>query len=342
MQRTRKKTRPGQSDIADALGISVSTVSRALADSPAINDDIKSRVQEVAQQIGYPIRQSPRVEQFERISILTSLGALNDSRSSIYAAMIEGIRSVAPRVSGKVDSSITRSRTFHDQKLDASFGPRTGCIFLGVVPTAEVAADIVERGIPAVVANGVDQEYLIDSIAPANFGGARLMGRHLTSMGHNNFLYLQGIGRTTLERRFDGFRQHVESSGGRITATFGEGGSFDEALFERFTTWLKTERGDATALFCFNDGAAAWALEAVRAIGLSVPGDLSIVGFDDMPIAAMTAPPLTTFRIDWEGLGEQTIDLLHQRLHQPQRPVQFLQVGGTLVPRDSVRDLNGS
>lgn len=339
MQRTRKKTRPGQSDIANALGVSVSTVSRALADSPAINDDIKARVQEVAQQLGYPIRQSPRIEQFERISVLTSLGALNDSRSSIYAAMLEGIRTAMPRVGGRIETSITRSRTFYEQKLDAGFGPRTGCIFLGVVPTAEVAADIVERGIPAIVANGVDQEYLIDSIAPANFGGARLMGRHLTRMGHKNFLYLQGIGRTTLLRRFDGFRQHVESAEGRIVASFSATGGFDDALFEEFTSWLKSERGDATALFCFNDGAAAWALEAVRTIGLSVPEDLSIVGFDDMPIAGMTVPPLTTFRIDWKGLGEQTIDMLHQRLQQPRRPVQFVQVGGTMVPRDSVRDL---
>jgi len=339
MQKTRKKTRPGQSDIASALGVSVSTVSRALADSPAINGDIKRQVQEVARQIGYPVRHAPPVEAFERISILTSIGALNDSRSSIYAAMIEGIRDAGARVGGRIESSITRSRTMYQQPLDEGFGPRTGVIFLGVVPTAEVAADIVERGIPAIVANGVDQEYMIDSIAPANFGGARLMGRYLTGMGHRNFLYMQGIGRTTLQRRMDGFRQHIETEGGRMVGVFGEGADLNEEKFEKFTQWLRTERGDATALFCFNDGAAAWALEAVRAAGLSVPEDLSIVGFDDMPIAAMTVPALTTMRIDWRGLGEQTIDLLHQRLRLPHRPVQFVQTGGTLIVRDSVRQL---
>ncbi|MSU88014.1 substrate-binding domain-containing protein [Rhodobacteraceae bacterium 2CG4] len=339
MQKTRKKTRPGQSDIASALGVSVSTVSRALADSPAINDDIKHQVQQVARQIGYPVRQAPRVEAFERISLITSIGALNDSRSSIYASMINGIRAAAAPVCARIESSITRSRTLHDQPLDGSFGPRSGVIFLGLVPSPEVAADIAARGIPAVVSNGVDQDYRIDSIAPANFGGARLMGRHLTGLGHRDFLYLQGIGRATLRRRLDGFRQHVEAEGGHIVGVFDDGSSLNEETFERFTAWLKAERGDATALFCFNDGAAAWALEATRAAGLSVPDDLSVVGFDDMPIASMTTPPLTTFRIDWDALGEQTVELLHQRLREPQRPVQFVQVGGTLIERESVQRL---
>ncbi|QDY69211.1 LacI family DNA-binding transcriptional regulator [Qingshengfaniella alkalisoli] len=340
MQRTRKKTRPGQTDIANALGVSVSTVSRALADSPAINDDIKRQVYEVALKIGYPVKAHTVVERLDQIVVLTSVAGFNDTRSSIYYGLLEGIKTAATRSGTVVSTSITQSRTPLPADLRNKLGPKTGCVFLGITPSPDVAQYLHDQRIPALVCNGVDEELLIDSISPANYSGGRLMARYLMDKGHRKFLYFGGVHRTTLRRRASGFRQYVEKESGmdgaEIVATYEQRGPLSDDLLTDFTDWLERNRGDATALFCYNDGAAAWAIEAAKILGISVPDDLSIAGFDDMPIADLTTPGLTTYRIDWQQIGLQCVALLTARMENPESPTQYLQVGGTFVERASV------
>lgn len=339
MQKTRKKTRPGQTDIAKTLGVSVSTVSRALAGSPLIKDSVKQQVRDAAVKIGYRIKEAQGFEGFERIVVLTSLAAFSDTRSSMYNRLLDGIRAEATRYGGEFSITIAKSRTPIPDAADKNLGPKSGCIFLGITPDAATAQNLADRGIPAVVCNGLDEELILDSISPANFQGAAIMARHLLELGHKKFLYLAGSDRATLRLRYLGFEKHIErhcdTSGAGILSIFEEGTDQSEEKGERFKRWIKAERSDATALFCFNDGAAVWAIEHLQSIGISVPDDISVVGFDDLPIAEISDPDLTTFRIDWTQIGRQTVQILHKRMISPHSAPEILQVSGNLITRNS-------
>lgn len=343
MPRSRTKTRPGQSDIANALGVSVSTVSRALAGSDLINSDVKRRVHEVAIQLGYPVKLKQDPQRFDSITVLASLDAFRDTRSSIYNSLLDGIREQSGRYTPKISTVITRSRAPLPAEIDAMLGPRTGCIFLGLTPNSETVRSLAERRVPAIVCNGIDEELLIDSVSPANYFGGAVMARYLMGLGHRKILYLAGNQRRTLQMRYMGFQQQIETLSGDKTAcvqsVYQLGAEISEEQFDGFADWINQHRHEATALFCYNDSAAVWALEGIKSMGLKVPEDLSVIGFDDMPIARIASPGLTTFRIDWHEVGLICMQLLHKRMISPDMPAQLLQVGGQLIERQSVKNM---
>ncbi len=344
MKTLTNRPRASQADIAQALGVSISTVSRALSDSPSITEPIRRKVRDCALQIGYPIKQRQTVESFESIVVISAIEDFNDVRSSIYYETLSGIREEAHKVSGSVETFMTQSRTPLPAEISNRLNPRTGCIFLGLTPAPETLADFAERGISSVIANGIDEELRVDAITPTNFLGGAVIGRYLMGMGHRRFLYMGGRNRLTLQRRFAGFRQHVEggadAADGKVVSVFGHTSRRPvEPDLKEFQAWVTTHLHDATALFCYNDSAAVWAIEAMRMIGISIPDEMSVAGFDDMPIAKLASPALTTFRINWVDVGEEAVQTLHRRMVSPESAVRLIQLGGQLVPRDSVAKL---
>ncbi|WMS44572.1 LacI family DNA-binding transcriptional regulator [Acuticoccus sp. MNP-M23] len=335
---TAEGGRPGQADIARMLGVSVSTVSRALADSSAINDALKARIVEAATEIGYATKERRPVERLDSITVLCTINSFRDTRSSVYFALLEGIKQESASLAGQIETVMSREGDPVPDAIAETLGPRNGCIFLGIVPGLDTSAALVERGVPVVVCNGIDEDLVVDSISPANHSGGKIMAQQLMALGHRKFLYLSGVNRQTLQRRFVGFRDWVEDGSGVAGAAVDElnlGSDISDHHASAFTEFMKTRGRQVTAVCCYNDGAAVWAVEYLKAMGLSVPQDVSVAGFDDMPIAQIASPPLSTFRIDWEEIGRQTARMLHARMVEPQRAVHFLQVGGNFISRDS-------
>jgi DNA-binding LacI/PurR family transcriptional regulator len=239
---------------------------------------------------------------------------------------------------------MTRSDTPISDDIRAQIGATTGVIFLGLSPAPETLNDFAEAGIAAVVANGVDEELKLDSVSPTNFLGGIILAKYLTDLGHRRVLYFRGLDRSTLLRRFAGSRQHIEGRDdwpdAKVVSSFKRdlSGS-EEADRVRFNAWITRYKDDATALLCFNDGAAVWAIEAMRALGMSVPDDMSVVGFDDMPVARLTNPSLTTFSINWDEIGRESVQILHKRFSFPHAEIKMVQIGGHMIVRDSAQAL---
>lgn len=339
-----KRKRASQADIAKRLGVSISTVSRALADSPSITLDIRRKVHERAIELGYPLRQRRDIENFDKIFIFSEIEFFNDTNSSIYQALLDGIREEAARYSENIEVIMTRPHTPIKDDVRAQIGPTTGVIFLGLSPAPETLKDFAEAGIAAVVANGVDEDLKLDSVSPTNFLGGTILARHLTDLGHRRFLYFGGRDRPTLQRRFAGSRQHIEGSDdwpdAKVVSAFKRDLSGpEEADRLRFDRWILRYREDVTALLCYNDGVAVWAMEAMKSLGISVPDDMSVVGFDDMPVARLTSPGLTTFRINWSEIGRESVQILHKRFSFPQAEVKMVQIGGRMIVRDSAKNI---
>ena len=138
-------------------------------------------------------------------------------------------------------------------------------------------------------------------------------------------------------RRFHGFRDSLADRLGEDHELRALRLKSDTPQRERdaLMAWLEERLDDVTALFCYNDLVAISALEAVQSLGKSVPGDVSIVGFDDLPVGQMSTPNLTTVRVDWRAIGAEAIHSLAQRRKQIDGPARELQFGGTLLARGS-------
>lgn len=150
----------------------------------------------------------------------------------------------------------------------------------------------------------------IDMVQPDNVGGARLAARHLLDQGHERLGVIAGpASLTTVEDRMHGFLAEVERAGGSVPEEYVYYGDFSRPGGYQAASRLLDRAPEVTGVFCLNDAMAVGALAACRDHDIDVPSDVSLVGFDDIPLAADVHPPLTTVRVPMEDLGGRVTQL---------------------------------
>jgi DNA-binding LacI/PurR family transcriptional regulator len=211
-----------------------------------------------------------------------------------------------------------------------------GLFLVGIDPNPALRQWIEAEKIPVVLVNGTDPNLRLDGVSPANFFGALQAGERLLAAGHRNILHFTGSHRHTIRERVRGFDAAVASVDGascRVVPMSFQGSASREA--HELMAAILEENAGFTAAFCMNDFIAVGVLEAVTEAGLRVPEDFAIVGFDDLPCALMTSPPLSTMRVDRGALGREAIGLMIDRFHDRSAPARHVchavvpVVGGT-------------
>ena len=329
--------RVGQSEIAAAAGVSVSTVSRVLSNAPGISADVRESVRRIARRMGYrfydqvPQRTLPRATVF-----LGSPPAAQEIGETIYSNIVLGIRDAAD-AAGIPLNVVVRERV---GMLPAGLleDRQAGVFFLGIDPNEDSMHQIAEAKIAAVLVNGLDPDVLVDSVAPANFFGGRLAARYLIESGHRALLHVSNRNRWTLSRRADGFFQGVSDFGKArsVTAEMLDVEHLSNSMFPAMDAYIKSAKFRFTAVFCGNDSLAMAMIQALKANGYDVPGTVSVLGFDDRELAVLSNPPLSTINVDWRGLGAEAVRLMISRVQDPARSPMQVQLGVRLVLRDSV------
>ncbi|MDE1995965.1 MAG: LacI family DNA-binding transcriptional regulator, partial [Rhizobiaceae bacterium] len=145
------------------------------------------------------------------------------------------------------------------------------------------------------------------------FFGAELAGHTLLRAGHRNLLYVHDHTRWTTSQRRRGFYSAVEAYEGTACTTVTVAGGVDTELLAEVE---RRARGESswTSVFCANDMGAFRLMSALEAVGLRVPSQVSVIGFDDLPYAALMHPRLTTMRVDCAEMARQAIALVQRRL----------------------------
>jgi DNA-binding LacI/PurR family transcriptional regulator len=193
------RKRASQSDIADHLGVSISTVSRALANEIGISEVMRAEVQKVARQLGYKSKHISSVENLDRhVLALVPLGGATGHLTSFYQAAELGI---------KLDV-----RLVNEDSVNAAFVQRqlqrtgaNGLVLAGIDPAPAFAEWCDENEIYLVLANGLDPQMAVSSVTPANFFGAYQATRHLLNAGHRKILHYTHQVRPTIIQRRRGF-----------------------------------------------------------------------------------------------------------------------------------------
>jgi DNA-binding LacI/PurR family transcriptional regulator len=322
---------PNIRDVAREAGVSYQTVSRVLNDSPAIRPSTREQVLRAIAELGYRPNPAARALVTSRsriIGVLSSQSALYGPTTSIQA--IE----VAARMAGyrlSVTSIITSDSDSIRAGLDFLLSQSIEALVV-LAPQVGVFEALTEMsiGVPFVTleATGLDPGR---SISVDQTRGARMAVRHLIELGHTQVVHMAGpTDWLEPQARLDGYLGELTEAGltprapivGDWTAEFGYRAGRD-----------LLEARDFTAVFCSNDQMALGFLHAAREAGLDVPGDISVVGFDDTPEAAHFAPALTTVRQNFVEIGNRAIALLLAELAGGTHPDS-----GPIAPELIIRD----
>ena len=330
----RRGKRLSQSDIAERLGVSVSTVSRALANEAGISPAVRDDVRQMARTMGYRSKRAGVTLLDRRVTAFVPLGGATSGLSGFYFAIIEGMRTAAVHAGMSLDVRLineTAPSVDFIRKHVKDTGA-VGLLLAGIDATDELAAWAAKEDLPVVLVNGSDPAMRWSSVAPANFYGALLATRRLLDAGHRKIVHFTQQTRPTIVQRRRGFEAAIESVPGAT------GLVIDSRDLSRPEFTEKLIRGDydVTAAFLWNDIVAVHVLEAVSGAGLG--GRYSITGFDDLPIASLSTPRLSTVHVNRESIGAGAIRLLRQQM-DGDRTVQQLEIAVRLVEGETVHPL---
>ncbi|GLI03855.1 LacI family DNA-binding transcriptional regulator [Phytohabitans aurantiacus] len=313
--RGRNAAVPRSADVARVAGVSQKTVSRVFNNEPYVSADVRQRVMAAAEELGYRLNHAARALASGRtrsIGVVTLgtalygpasllMGVERAVRDAGYALrVVNTVEGDPAGVTGAVDSLI-------EQGVD------------GIVisePIDEGAA-AVRVDVPVLVL-GAPPAFAAPHVMTVGVAAdalARAATEHLLDLGHATVHHLAGPQRWYAARdRLDGWRSALRAHG-RAEPAVVEG---DWSAVSGYEAGRKLAAdGDVTAVFAANDDMAIGLIRALLEAGRRVPEDVSVVGFDDIPVAAFVTPPLTTVRQPFDAVAQEGLKLLVQAIEKP-------------------------
>ncbi len=322
-------------DVARLAGVSTATVSRALATPERVSAATRAQVMRVVADSGYaPNLLARSLRRHEAGAILV---IVRDISNPFYPEIFRGVEGAARALGfnvliGNTDDEPARERDYlqlvRTRRADGMI------VVTGRLP--ESWAETPERPIPTVIAcepiAGID----LPIVQIDNEAAACDMVRHLIGLGHRRIAHITGpLDQIIAQQRLDGWRRALREAGLPAGEDLIMHGDFRLPSGVAAAKALLDRRPRPTAIFAANDESAIGAVQAIHEAGLSVPGELSVAGFDDILFAASCYPPRTTIRQPRRALGEQAMILLHRLLEGQRDIITGVVLATTLIERGS-------
>jgi DNA-binding LacI/PurR family transcriptional regulator len=326
--------RPTLETVAARAGVSKSLVSLVLRNSPKVSPASRAAVMAAVGELGYRPNAAARLLAERRSRTVGVL--LNDLRQPWFADVLDGLTPVLHAAGkhillgdGRIDRAMdeTLSWSFLDLGVD-------GLVLAGSVPVSPAVTSVASR-IPTVAVGGLDLGLpQVDVLANDNHLGGTLAVRHLLELGHRRIAHISGVPGTAGRLRQQGYADTMREAG--LPADVAAGDLTEEGGY-RAAVELLSRDSRPTAIFAANDLSCTGALSAAAALGIRVPGELSLVGFDNSSLARLRALWLTSVDGTAHAMGQQAARLLLTRIEQPGAPGQTQ----LMPPRLEVRGSSG-
>ena len=334
-------------DIAAKAGVSPATVSLVLNNKPGISEETRNAVIRVVQDLGYTrpkAHRTPPAEQQQNVQfIIYKKHGMVVADTPFFAYVLEGVQIQARKYGFNLLISYIDERAgaaaVRQQIQRITQSGCKGMLLLATEIEEEGLKPFLESGVPMVVVDNRMQKCDIDTVTMNNVQGAYLATHYLAECGYRKIGHLQS--RVVIQNfvdRHTGYEQAIRelSLSGYPDGTFKIGSTAEKAYMD-----MKELLAGGTelpqAFFADNDVIALGALRALNEAGKKVPQDVAIVGFDDIPMSALSTPPLTTVRVEKIYIGRAAVDRLAARLEEPDAPCMKLEVQTTLVVRGSTQ-----
>jgi DNA-binding LacI/PurR family transcriptional regulator len=309
--------RPTIIDVAERAGVSKSLVSLVLRGQSGVSEARRKAVLDAADALGYRPNAAARSLVQKRTHTVGAL--LGDLRNPWFIDLLESTRDEL----GVLGLNLFLSEVHHGQDdssvLDAFVDAQVdGVMFLGTMPITNRMLALAAE-LPSVVVSGREPDLpTVDVITGDDVAGAVAAVDHLIGLGHQRIAHLGGTGRAA-ELRIDGYRKAMHAAGlSRYIRV--EISDRSEAGDQHAARQLLHGRGKPTAVLANNDFAALLLMSEAHADGLSIPDDLSVVGYDDSPIARVGYIGLTTIDNNYVDMGRLAAHQLERRIESPTAP----------------------
>jgi LacI family transcriptional regulator len=305
-----KRARPTIYDVARLAGVSTATVSRALNGTGQIAPATRAAIDAAVEQLGYQantVARSLVTKSTETIALL-----LPDITNPFYAALVSGIQQRALETGHTMLLCTTEGDPEREEQYLTLLRAKQvdGVLVDGLVLPPERIARFVREGLPIVCLDRDVDSASVPLVQVDNRLGARMATEHLLSLGHTRIAHVQGAPELGIsEVRVQGYREALAEAGIAFDPQLLAIGSFtEEGGYDAARSLLETP--SFTAVFAANDLSAIGVINAIVESGRRVPGDVSIVGFDDLRLSRFTTPPLTTIHQPALEIAELATQLL--------------------------------
>jgi LacI family transcriptional regulator len=335
---SRKQRNPTPSilEVAKLAGVSPATVSRVLHNYPHIRDEVRAKVLEAIDKLGY---EPNRVAQRLRATDSHLIGMIvTDITNPFFNTIMASIENVFFNKGFSLMMSNTASDP-EKERAYLSMMDNEGVAGLVIATTSENVDEVTalaDKGLPIVIIDRRMSNGKVDMVLSDNIAGACSAVEHLIKLGHTRIGHIGGPLRLTSGReRYQGYQQAMREAGLPIDDGWVRFGDHKHQSGYEQTLELLNSNPTLTALFIENNMMTLGALNAIHDGGRRIPDDIAIVGFDDMPWAMSLNPPLTTVAQATYDIGTRVATRLLERIEQPDLPPRTDIVPTTLIVRAS-------
>ncbi len=331
---------PTIQDVARFANVSTATVSRALSNPGRVSEGTRARVSEAIRATGYTLNQAAR--SLRQRSSRTILVALPDIRNTFFSTILDAIeREATHRGYGMLVANLFLAQEPAQRLQDYMLSNRADGLLLldGSLDVAMLQSLVAApHSVPLVVACEEIPNSGFHMVLTDNLQASERATRHLIDLGHKRIGHLLGPERNIVAReRLAGFTRAITQAGLPLRPSWQWRGNFEmESGFAAASQFMSLEERP-TAVFAANDESAIGFLSGLRQHGVECPRDISLVGFDDLAVAAHYAPPLTTMRQPRELLGRMAAEALIDILEdvEQQRGRLRIVLNSDLIVRES-------
>ena len=324
--------------VAALAGVSQSAVSRYFTPGASVSRKTAEKVRAAAEALGYRPNVLARAMITGRSRIIGLVVAYLENY--FYPSAVEQL-SVALQARGYHVLIFLASQEVEDvgrvmaEILDYQVD---GLVLASVSMSSDLAARCRAAGIPVVLFNRDQDDAAMSAVTTDNLAGGRAVARHLLGTGHERIAYIAGFeGASTQRDRERGFREELAAAGREPCAR--AVGNFEHEASKAAARSLFAGRDRLDAVFVCNDHMAFAVMDVLRGeLGLGVPGDVSVVGFDDVPIASWGAYDLTTYRQPLDRMVAETVTTLMERIEAGSTEPRRVRLDGELILRGTTRD----
>ena len=329
-------------DIAKAAGVSMTTVSNVInGNHGRVSADTVEKIRSIIKESGYVPNQAARslAQRESRIVavIIQAIGKENLFRNP-YTAEYVGALTVELYEKGYYPL-IRYTDDYRDVEADLRGWNVAGAIFSGTFPRHLKNIKSLTM-VPTVFTDCYFRIPGANHVGVDDVSGGQLAAEYLAEKGHKRMAFVaNSIDESDVDQhRLEGFRRGLEPYGIELTDEFVL--PTPATVYDRDMLNALVSRADRpTAIFCTADRVAAQLMQSLNSLGFSVPGDFSVMGFDDLPMAEITNPPLTTLRQDIGQKAQLVVDMLVRHIRNKSLPEERTLMGVKLVERSSVRQL---
>ncbi len=328
------------SDIAKEMGVSTVTVSKALGDKDGVGSELRARIKEKAQEMGYLLpgfSKLPKENLTFSISIVVAKHFIQDASAYywvVYRYIVELLQKqnyygILDVISENDEATCEMPKSVTDKKAD-------GIIVLGQFSNTYVNA-LLTLEVPTVFLDFYSARNDVETVLTDNFFGSYTITNYLITMGHRRIGFLGSINSTSsIQDRFLGYyKSHLENRLRINQAWVIEDRKQDGIGFSEYA--LPSEL--PTAFVCNSDEAAYNLVNQLKARGLKVPDDISVVGYDNHIYSTISNPRITTIDVNSYEMSGRAVDIIIQKIHDNGYKCGRILITGKLVERDSVKRL---